>query len=213
VYKDKLRPRAFARRLRRIVVSGLTVLGFVVILVTITPLDRWWAFRLADPWTDAKGDTLIVLSGSNNDPVIGYSTYLRCQYAVLAWREGGFRKVIVSGGPEGHSLAAMMKQFMISQGVPEGAIVEEEKSTSTRENALFSKEVITPADGRLVLMTSDYHMFRAARVFKKVGVSVSTRPIPDAAKRGSSWQGRWPAFLDLCTETIKIAYYRARGWM
>jgi uncharacterized SAM-binding protein YcdF (DUF218 family) len=194
-------------------VAVLALLGLVIVLVTITPLDRWWAFQLADPWTDTKGDTLIVLSGSNNDPVIGYSTYLRCQYAVLAWREGGFRKVIVSGGPDGHPLAAMMKQFLVSQGVPADAILEETRSTSTRENALFSKALITPADGRLVLMTSDYHIYRAARVFKKAGVDVSTRPIPDASKRGSSWQGRWPAFLDLCTETLKIVYYRARGWI
>jgi uncharacterized SAM-binding protein YcdF (DUF218 family) len=168
---------------------------------------------LAGPWDDPKGETLIVLSGGGNDEVIGYGTYLRCQYAVLAWRQGGFHKVIVSGGPPDHPQSNAMRSFLVSQGVPDSAIVSESRSTTTRENALFTKELLSPSDGKLVLMTSDYHMYRAVRVFRKAGINVLPRPIPDASKRGSSWSGRWPAFLDLCAETVKIGYYRARGWI
>jgi uncharacterized SAM-binding protein YcdF (DUF218 family) len=183
-----------------------------MLIVTITPIVRWWGIQLAGPWDDPKGGTLIVLSGSGNDEVIGYGTYLRCQYAVSAWRAGGFRKVIVSGGPAEHPQANAMRTFLVSQGVPDSAIISERRSTSTRENALFTKELLTASDGKLVLMTSDYHMHRAVQVFRKAGINVLPRPIPDASKRGSSWPGRWPAFLDLCVETVKIGYYRVRGW-
>jgi hypothetical protein len=54
-------------------------------------------------------------------------------------------------------------------------------------------------------------MFRARRTFQKVGVNVLPRPIPDVFKRASTWKGRWPAFFDLGSETVKIAYYYARG--
>ena len=64
-----------------------------------------------------------------------------------------------------------------------------------------------------VLLTSDYHMYRAHRVFAKQGIQVEPRPIPDVLKRGAGWRGRWPAFLDLLTESAKILYYRARGWI
>jgi uncharacterized SAM-binding protein YcdF (DUF218 family) len=201
------------KRLRRVSVVALTLLGFMVLLITTTPLVRWWGVELAGPWDDPRGDTLIVLSGNGNDEVIGYGTYLRCQYAVMAWREGGFRKVIVSGGPADHPQANAMRTFLVSQGIPDSVIISERRSTSTRENALFTKELLAPADGKLVLMTSDYHMGRAVRVFRKAGIDVLPRPIPDATKRGSSWPGRWPAFLDLCAETLKIGYYRARGWI
>src|SRR3954466_9480815 len=103
------------RRLRRVSVAGLALLGFLVLLVTITPLVRWWGVELAGPWDDPRGDTLIVLSGNGNDEVIGYGTYLRCQYAVMAWREGDFRKVIVSGGPANHPQANAMRSFLVSQ--------------------------------------------------------------------------------------------------
>ena len=66
-------------------------------------------------------------------------------------------------------------------------------------------------------LTSDFHMFRAWRDIPKVGLkwglSVRPRPVPDVLKRTSSWKGHWPAFLDLTAETVKIAYYYARGWI
>ena len=64
-----------------------------------------------------------------------------------------------------------------------------------------------------MLLTSDYHMFRAHRAFKKAGLEVLPKPFPDARKRASEWTGRWPAFLDLVEETLKIGYYYARGWI
>jgi uncharacterized SAM-binding protein YcdF (DUF218 family) len=201
-------------RLRRPHISILAFIGALVLVVTFTPLVRWWAIQLAGPWDDPGGETLIVLAGSGGgDGVIGYGTYLRCQYAVFAWRQGGFRKLVVSGGPPEHPQANAMKNFLVSQGVPESAIVTEGRSHSTRENAEFSKSAFTSTDGNRVLMTSDFHMYRAVRVFRKSGITVLPRPIPDASKRSSSWLGRWPAFLDLCVETVKIGYYSAKGWI
>jgi len=87
------------------------------------------------------------------------------------------------------------------------------RSGSTHENALYVTELLAGISGRKVLLTSDYHMFRARRAFKKAGLEVLPRPFPDARKRASGWTGRWPAFLDLVGETMKIGYYYVRGWM
>jgi hypothetical protein len=56
-------------------------------------------------------------------------------------------------------------------------------------------------------------MYRASRAFAKAGLRVIPSPFPDVIKAGQRWTGRWPAFLELCTETMKIAYYYARGWI
>jgi hypothetical protein len=45
----------------------------------------------------------------------------------------------------------------------------------------------------------------------KSGATVLPRPIPDVLKRASTWKGQWPAFLDLASETVKIACYYARA--
>jgi uncharacterized SAM-binding protein YcdF (DUF218 family) len=106
-----------------------------------------------------------------------------------------------------------MKDFLISGGVPASAIVVEGRSRSTRENALYTKPILTALPGRKVLLTSDYHMFRARLVFRKVGIEVIGRPIPDVRKRAVHLSGRWGAFLDLCVETIKLGGYAVRGWI
>jgi uncharacterized SAM-binding protein YcdF (DUF218 family) len=106
-----------------------------------------------------------------------------------------------------------MRAFMVSQGIPASAISVEGDSHSTRENALKSKALLENRPGRKVLLTSDYHMFRAARVFRKAGIDIVPRPLPDAAKQIGAWRNRWPVFLGLCVETVKIGYYFARGWI
>ncbi len=189
-------------------------LGVLVVVVTFTPLVSWWGVELAGPWEDPKGDVLLVLSGSlSSDGIIGESSYLRAKYAILAYRRDGFRTVVLSGGGQPIPIATAMRDFMIGEGVPPGAILTETASTSTRENGLYSRKLLEGLPGKKVLMTSDYHMFRAYRVFRKLGVEVTPRPIADAEKRAAGYRGRWPAFLDLLEETVKIGYYDARGWI
>jgi len=180
----------------------------------VTPIVSWWAGVLAGPWEDPNGDVLIVLGGSLLDKgLMGQSSYWRSVYALRAWRQGGFQRIVISGGPADYSTAAPMRDFLEAHGVPREAIEIEAESRSTHENAVRVAERLTRVSGRKVLLTSDYHMFRAYHAFKKAGLDVQPRPFPDARKRAVGWAGRWPAFLELVLETIKIGYYRARGWI
>lgn len=177
--------------------------------VMFTPLDRWWGQALAGPWTDPDGDILIVPAGSTLDgTIMGETSYWRAVYAIWAYKNGHFRRVVLSGGP-----APLMRQFMTAQGVPEEVIQVEAASKSTRDNALNVRRLLASEPGRKVLLTSDAHMYRAFRTFRKAGVEVAPRPFPDVLKRATRWQSRWTAFLMLVEETAKIPYYWARGWM
>jgi uncharacterized SAM-binding protein YcdF (DUF218 family) len=196
-------------------VRAFAVLGLVVMVVTFTPLMGWWAEELAGPWTDERGDVMIVLTGSNlGNGIIGETSYWRSAYTIMTWREGGWRQVIVSGGGEA-SLGAgdAMKIFLESGGIPERAILAESRSMSTRESAQNLARILARSPGRKVLLTSDYHMYRAIRALRHTGVMVIPRPIPDAIKRSGSWNLRWEVFQDLLIETSKIGYYWSRGWI
>jgi len=48
-------------------------------------------------------------------------------------------------------------------------VVAENYSRSTRENALNTARLLAGDTGTLVLMTSDFHMYRALRAFRKAG--------------------------------------------
>jgi uncharacterized SAM-binding protein YcdF (DUF218 family) len=186
-------------------------------IAAFTPFAPWYARILAGNWTDSDGDVLIVL-GADGEPdgLVGAYSYWRCVYAVRAWREGHFKRIVVSGGPiEGspYSVASTMRDFLVSSGVPKEAVYLEDRSRSTRENALFTKQLIAGWPGKKVLLTSDLHMFRAWRVFRKVGLDVTPRPAPDTIKGSRSWLARWNHSFGLVVETVKIVYYAARGWI
>jgi uncharacterized SAM-binding protein YcdF (DUF218 family) len=197
-----------------VAVGALAALGLLVVLVSATPLVTWWATRLAGPWYQPRGEVLIVLGGSMLDRgMIGQTSYWRSVYAVRVYREGEFRRVVVSGGPPDNPASEAMKRFLVCEGIPAARVDTEAQSVSTRENALALHRMLGGVAGRKVLLTSDYHMYRASRALAKAGLPVITVPFPDAIKQAARWTGRWSAFLELCVETGKIAYYYARGWI
>ena len=204
------------RRWLRWPVRLLTALGLLMVGVTFTPLVSWWARLLAGPWNDPAGEIVIVLTGSVTKPgILGESSYWRAVYALYVYQEGrGVQQILVSGGgTEETPYAETMQRFLAGSGVPAGVIRTETLSESTRESALEVARMLRGTPGRKILLTSDYHMFRAAGAFRKAGLLFEPRPFPDALKRANSWLQRWPVFLDLAAETAKIGYYLARRWI
>jgi uncharacterized SAM-binding protein YcdF (DUF218 family) len=203
-------------RLLSLVRLTLMAAGALLLTVTFTPIVPWTALRLSSNWTDADGDVLIVLGGSTitypgfpSGRIIGESTYWRALSAVYVWRTGHFRNLLLCGADTEQTV----KPLLIAYGIPEQAILVENRSTSTHENALFAKPILASRSGRFVLLTSDYHMFRAARCFARAGISVYSRPFPDVIKRSDSLMFRWQGFGLLSSELVRIAYYGLRGWI
>jgi uncharacterized SAM-binding protein YcdF (DUF218 family) len=106
-----------------------------------------------------------------------------------------------------------IRDYMISQGVPAEEILIETRSRNTRENALYARPLLDALPGKKVLLTSDYHMYRAQHAFARAGIQTEPAPIPDVYKLSLRLESRWSAFLELCEEFLKIGYYRARGWI
>jgi uncharacterized SAM-binding protein YcdF (DUF218 family) len=204
----KVRP--VMRRLLRIILILLASLGGLVAAVTIAP-PCWYVKLLAGPWPEPRGAVLIVLGGDVMDNgMLGETSYLRSLFAVLTWRGGSFRQVVLSGD-SGTTLP--MRDFLVSQGVPASAILIEGRSTSTHENALNTAQFVRDIPGPYVLLTSDYHMWRAHRAFAKAGLAVTPAPFSDVRKLFSDPRWRWTGFVVLAGETVKIVYYWARGWV
>ena len=198
------------KRLRQAAFCLFAAVGAFVLVAVFTPLVYWWSTALAGPWKDPRGDILIVLgAGWEADGLLARSSYVRSVYAVRAWREGGFRTVVICGRDPGPS----MRDYLLYAGVPATAIVAENRSVSTRENALYATELLRADTGRKVLLTSDFHMFRAVRVFRKAGLLVDPRPLPDGRKRYSAYSQRWGVLMDLMEESAKTGYYWLQGWM
>ena len=204
-------------KLYRTAVKMLATVGLLFLLVTFTPFVSWYATKLARPWEPYEGDTLIVLSaarpntgGSAAAPnVMDISTYWRCFMALLYYREHPYKQIIVSGKDS----APGMRDFFVFNGIPADRIRVENAATNTHENAQFIVPMLSGVPGRIVLVTSDVHMFRARRCFAEEGITVSANSVPDVVKRAGAWSVRPELFVAEISETASIVYYWYRGWI
>lgn len=81
-------------------------------------------------------------------------------------------RVIVSGGQgsnEPMAEAAGMREYLMAAGIEEERILVEDKSASTRENLAFSGEFLDKERDRVVIVTNNFHVFRALGIAKKQG--------------------------------------------
>ncbi len=206
-------------KLRRLFAKLSMALVLFLAAVHFTPLVSWAVLGILPAEQAADGDTLIVLGADaiGSDELLGPTSYWRCVYAVWAYRKGHFSRVVVSGGDVGggSGLADSMKDFLVAYGIPEGVILVEDRSASTRENAIFVADLLEQnrGSGQNVLLTSDVHSYRATRAFAKAGVDVRAYFVPDVLKRQNAIGQRWTCFLDVAAEYVKIVYYRLRGWI
>ena len=89
-------------------------------------------------------------------------------------------KLIPSGGKGGDetiSEAEAMRRYLLQQGIPEADILMEDRSATTLENLRFSKQILDGREGRkyTALVTSNYHVYRALRYCRRIGLSALIR--------------------------------------
>lgn len=81
---------------------------------------------------------------------------------------------VVSGGQGAKELVSesyAMKKYLVSQGVSEKNIIEENRSSSTLENLKFSLQYI-PKNKSIGIISNDYHIYRAKFFGKQLGVTL-----------------------------------------
>ncbi|MEW4369637.1 YdcF family protein [Paenibacillus kandeliae] len=128
-----------------------------------------------DVTTDAP--YIIILGSGLKGAEITDTLRMRLDAGRSYWQEHRDRKIIVSGGrgkDEDVPEAVAMRDYLLKQGIPQEVILLERRSTSTYENLLFSQQVIkqdgyTDEHAGVVLVTSNYHMYRACWIGKQLG--------------------------------------------
>ncbi|MBC7923462.1 MAG: YdcF family protein [Ferruginibacter sp.] len=128
-------------------------------------------------------DVAIVLTGITNstkqprDRVYFEKGADRITHALHLYKLGKVRKILISGGSglltgRGGSESDELASFLRLCGVPERDVVVETRSRNTRENALFSAQLLRRhfPNQRYLLVTSAFHLRRAAGCFRQAGV-------------------------------------------
>ncbi|MFP3123333.1 YdcF family protein [Ectobacillus funiculus] len=154
------------RRYLAVVISLVTV--YILILQT-------FMYRYSHMELPSHADYLIVLGARVKGEAPSLSLRYRIDRAAQYLEDNPQTIAIVSGGKgngENMSEAEVMKLELIEYGIPEHRILMEDKSTSTEENIAFSKTFIPAKAKKGLIVTNDYHVYRAVSVARKAGLSV-----------------------------------------
>lgn len=123
----------------------------------------------------AKADAIVVVSGGD--------TETRTAAGIELYKNGWAEYLVLSGAAydkSGPSNAAAMKMQAEDAGVPESAILIDEDSVNTQQNAENTQSIFKENDFQnVILVTSGYHQRRASLEFNKgAGDSVTIRNYP-----------------------------------
>lgn len=158
-------------RHQRVAEQDLPAADAIVVLGGATRF-RWLQRERVDPWE---------LSSS------------RLAAGARAWLLHRAPIVILTGGrgPPGKSEATRMKHAIERLGVPGSAVVLEERSRNTEDNAANTARLLDELDARRVLLvTSSLHMPRSVLLFRRYGIDVVPVPVPEGTP-GVTWRDRW----------------------
>ena len=161
----------------------------------------------------------------------------RVIYAAKLFRQYPNAKVLVSGGDidfldqSSDTPASDMADLLNLMDVPNSAIILQDKSQNTYEDALYSCEKIKAGKYQNVLLvTSAMHMPRSVKLFEKQGYQVIPAPT-DYSITQVAWQKTWhpnfeefvinlvPSYSNLSSVTKSLKeylgmwVYHLKGWL
>lgn len=175
-------------------------------------------------------DGVIMLGGEINasrtldtgQPVLGRAGRLLA-FADLARRYPEARLVFTGGSGALFDTSAnestAMPIALRAVGLDPARIIFENRSRNTRENAIYTRDLVSPKEGEVwVLVTSAFHMTRSVGVFRKAGMQVLPYPVAYLAHGDYDWDTLLTfdaGFADLVVpakELIGLLAYRLLGY-
>ena len=144
----------------------------------------------------------------------------RLTNALWLYRAGRVRRIIISGGSgavlrKAHTEAEDLATLLRLAGVPNSAILLENQSRNTRENALFTKRLLAGYSGMdtLVLVTSAFHQRRALGCFRKVGLQPVAFPAGFRSTDRLATPDYWLVPSPIALENWSLLTHELAGWL
>jgi uncharacterized SAM-binding protein YcdF (DUF218 family) len=177
--------------------TGLRITTALVLLLVAGTLG-WigWVYAQIDSYAHqdqaAPADAIGVLGAAEYDGRPSPVYRARLDHALELYHKGIAPLIITLGGPGGdqYTEGSVGREYLMSKGVPESAIIAETESRNTEESAR-RMVVIARVNGlhRLVVVSDDTHMFRIHAICAADGLDVLTSPRPRPATEEKTQEG------------------------
>lgn len=158
--------------------------------------------------TLSQADAIVVVSGDSD----------RMKQAINLYKRGYAPKLILSGAAKDGltSNALAMHMEASESGIPDEAVILEEKAYNTYENAVFTKQIaLKQGFKNLILVTSPYHQRRVYETFRNVfggsDVKLQNNPSIYSGWRSDNWWNNKKDLRLTQQEIIKIFWFAVTG--
>lgn len=200
-----------------------TSLGYVL----IQPLEN--RFAVPDPQPDQVSAIVMLGGATTARPSAARQTVAlndageRLTTTLWLARRYPAARIVLSGGgglmvASGESEAETARRFFVGLGIDDSRLVLEGESRNTAENARFTRDLLSQGSGKIILVTSAFHMPRSVGLFRAAGLDVVPWPTD---YRSTGNQGFGVEFTDpdqnfdtastAIREWIGLAVYRLTG--
>ncbi len=156
------------------------ILGAVALVVVLVVVESACMIVAANKEPE-PGATVVVLGCRVYGERASLSMVERLEAAYEYLAEHPDSVCVVSGGKgDGENIteAECMYRYLINKGIDASRLYKEEASTTTRENLLFSKQLIEEQglNPVIAIATSEYHEYRAGLIAKSLGIEHAAVP-------------------------------------
>ncbi len=170
--------KLYTKKVGKVILTGILVI--VVAVVSMAAVETIFMIKAATA-KPSENATVVVLGcrAYGSRPSIMLASRLDAAYEYLTEHPDAI--CIVSGGQgpdESMPEAECMYLYLTDKGIAPERIYQENRSTSTRENLLFSQEIIE-AEGlnpEIAIVTNEYHEYRAGMVADALEMEHSAVP-------------------------------------
>jgi uncharacterized SAM-binding protein YcdF (DUF218 family) len=170
---------------KRLAKTALVILSAIAFAAGVL---AWRIYSFANITYDGPADAAVVLGAAvwTNEPSPVFKE--RINHAINLYRNGRVRKLIFTGG-QGNAgeptEASAARDYALQSGVPASDILVEDKSHTTYQNILNSKQLADAHGIRTVLIVSDpLHMKRAMTMARDAGLEAHPSPTPSTRYQG-----------------------------
>lgn len=122
-----------------------------------------------------RGDVAVVLGSKvNSDGLPSPRLMARLNKSIQLYKDKMTRHIIVSGGTgkEGFDESEVMKEYLITHGIPKSAIITDSQGANTQSTAQQSALLMKKYGFKSALIVSQYfHLSRTRMAFKQCGIS------------------------------------------
>ena len=173
------------------IVVAITMLYVAAIPATGSRLVHWLESRYAmlAPSDLTESDAIVALSGFGGPPVApGYVPNLsdaseRLEAGITLWQQKKAKLLVFTGGrlpwsKQSEVEGELAKRIAVARGIPEDRIIVTREVGNTADESQAIAELARERKwNRIILVTTAWHMPRAARLFRKAGVNFVPFPV------------------------------------